>query len=84
MSLKLRFGAEVYYARTEMNLTQEQLAEVIGKSTRSIQYIEKGTFLPKTETALCLMNVLKIDPQRFEEELKLNIPDYLQEKLGIK
>ena len=76
MSLKMKFGAEVYHARNEHGLTQEQLAEAVQKSTRSIQYIEKGEWLPKQETMLRLMIVLQIEPSQFAEEVGVYVPVY--------
>lgn len=76
MSLKMKFGAEVYHARTAHGLTQEQLAETIQKSTRSIQYIERGEWLPKQETMLRLMIVLQIEPSHFAEEVGVHVPVY--------
>lgn len=84
MSLKMKFGAAVYYARTDLSLTQEELAEIIGKSPRNIQYIEKGTFLPKADTTLSLINFLNIDPKQFKDELDLFVPDHIAEKLKEK
>lgn len=84
MSLKVKFSSAVYYGRTELGLTQEDLAEIIGKSPRSIQYIEKGVFLPKADTTLSLINFLNIDPKQFEEELDLFVPDHIAQKLKEK
>lgn len=74
MSLKNAFGREAYRARIGLGFTQEQVAEAIDKSTRSIQYIEKGAWLPRSETMLQLMVVLHMDPQAFEKEVTVHVP----------
>ncbi len=82
MSLKNKFGHEIYCARIRVNLTQEQLAEAVHKSTRSIQYIEKGEWLPKSETMLKLMIVLRIDPMVFAKEVGIYVPVYSGERIS--
>ncbi len=84
MSLKNKFGAETYRARTGLGLTQEQVAEAIDKSTRSIQYIEKGAWLPKSETMLQIMIVLQIDPMVFSKEVKVRVPVYPVERAVVR
>lgn len=83
MSLKMKFGAEVYHARNQHGLTQEQLAEAVQKSTRSIQYIEKGDMLPKPETMLRLMIVLQIEPSHFAEEVGIHVSVYSRTKEAV-
>ena len=70
MSLSITFGAVVYRARTKLGLTQAQVAEAAGVSVRSIQYIEKGTFMPKSVLMLKLLIILQIDPETLKEEVK--------------
>lgn len=46
--------------RTDLGLTQEQLADLVGIARQSIISIEKGRFLPTIETALRLSAALKV------------------------
>lgn len=45
--------------RTNLGLTQEQLAELVRVARQSIIAIEKGHFLPSIETTLRLSTALK-------------------------
>jgi putative transcriptional regulator len=46
--------------RARHNLTQEQLAERVGVSRKTINTIERGIFVPSTILALKLARVLQI------------------------
>lgn len=46
--------------RTELGMTQDQLAERVGVARQSIISIEKGHFLPSIETALRLSAALNV------------------------
>lgn len=81
MSLKIKFGDAVYYARTELGLTQEELAEIVGRTPRTIQNIEYGLFLPKADAALALIHTLQLDPKDFAPDIEREIPDHLLKKL---
>jgi putative transcriptional regulator len=50
--------------RTELGMTQDQLAELVGVARQSIISIEKGHFLPSIETALRLSAVLNVPVER--------------------
>jgi putative transcriptional regulator len=45
--------------RTEMGLTQAQLAEAVGVSRQSINYIEQGTIAPSITLVLRIAAVLE-------------------------
>jgi putative transcriptional regulator len=45
--------------RSDLGLTQDQLADLVGVARQSIISIEKGRFLPTVETALRLSAALK-------------------------
>ena len=51
-------------ARAEMNLTQEELANLVGASRQTISSIEKGQFNPTAKLALILCIALD---KKFEE-----------------
>jgi putative transcriptional regulator len=56
MEIKLKNKLKV--ARAEMNLSQEQLAQMVGASRQTILAIEKEQFNPSTKLALLLSMVL--------------------------
>ena len=73
MNLKKQFSYLVYHHRTNLGMTQEYVAEMVGISTRSVQYIEKGQWVPARETMLKLMIVLQIDPCELAEEVGIDV-----------
>lgn len=56
--LKKNLGLRVNYFRVRAGLTQEELAEKIGRSQRQVSFIEVGSCFPSPETLLKLTNVL--------------------------
>jgi len=64
MSFKDYFGETVRNARTEMNLSQENLAEKIGKSTGLIGQIERGETEPSISSFRDLVLTLNLDANK--------------------
>ncbi len=56
---RIQFGANVAALRSRRNLTQEKLAEKAGVSTRYVQSIETGEYLPSLPTLARLKSVLR-------------------------
>lgn len=83
MALKLKFGMEAAQARRKLKFTQEQVAEAVGITPRSIQYIEKGAFLPKSETMLAIMIFLQMSPTLFSKEVGVDVPVPVEERETI-
>ncbi len=50
--------------RTDLGMTQEQLAELVSVARQSIISIEKGRFIPTIETALRLSSALGVPVER--------------------
>lgn len=46
-------------ARTDRELTQAELAERVGVSRQTINYIERGDYVPSVKLALLLASVLE-------------------------
>lgn len=46
--------------RARMNLTQEQLAELVGVTRKTINTIENGKFIPSTKLAIKLARVFEV------------------------
>lgn len=54
-----RVGNRLRELRTDLGMTQAQLAELVGVARVSIVAIETGRFLPTIETALLISKALK-------------------------
>lgn len=54
-------GSVIKEYRIKRNLTQEQLAELLGISPRQMQRIENGESITKISTLKKFINVLKIE-----------------------
>jgi putative transcriptional regulator len=54
-----RLGNALKEARTKQNLTQADLAALIGVSRKTINTVENGVFVPSTTLALLLAQALK-------------------------
>ena len=59
MDLKA-IGTRIKAAREAQNLTQEQLAEIIGISATHVSVIERGVKAPKLETFIEIANALNV------------------------
>jgi transcriptional regulator with XRE-family HTH domain len=58
-SARRRFGRRLQMLRSQNALTQEQLAEAVGKSTEHISFLERGERSPSFEMLFELARVLK-------------------------
>ncbi len=54
------FSEKVKSARSELGLSQKQLAELVGVSSRSIQVYERGEKMPRQSTMFRLAKALKV------------------------
>ena len=64
MDIKKQFGKNVKDARLKLKLTQEQLAEKIGISAKSLSQIELGNNFVSAENLEAICNALKIYPKK--------------------
>lgn len=60
--IKKNIGISLKEIRTAKDLTQEKLAELIGKDTGTIYRIEAGKNYPNSETLAKICNALNIQP----------------------
>jgi transcriptional regulator with XRE-family HTH domain len=67
--LKIHLGRAVLAARKRSGLTQEALAERIGRSTESVSNIERHVHLPTLETLDALGQALAMPVTEFFEDL---------------
>ena len=58
-------GHHMQQIRRSRNLTQEQVAELLGMDRVSIGYIEQGRRAPKLSTLFSLARVYDVDMQEF-------------------
>lgn len=58
--VKIKFGKQLRKFRRNKDVTQEQLAELIGVSADFISQIERGLNSPSFETLLKLSEVLEV------------------------
>ena len=63
MNIKKNFGKKIKEKRLERNLTQEQLAEKIGISPKSLSQIELGNNFVSAENLELICNALSISPK---------------------
>jgi transcriptional regulator with XRE-family HTH domain len=59
--LKRNFGRRLRYLRRSRDLTQEQLAELVGRSVNFISLVENGDTAPSFETIERLAKALNVD-----------------------
>ena len=69
-------GKRVRARRTELNWTQERLAQEIGVSTSFIGHIERGSRKASIDTLVQLANAMEISTDELLEG-SLNVPDEL-------
>lgn len=74
-TLKDSLPKEIKEKRTEMNLSQEQLAELIKKSPGLIGQYERGETFPGPDTLSDLINVLAIDLNKIASDSYNNNTD---------
>lgn len=74
MDIKKQFGKNVKDARLKLQLTQEQLAEKIGISAKSLSQIELGNNFVSAENLEAICTALEIYPKKlfdFGEDLEI-------------
>ena len=63
MDIKFLFGKKVKEYRLRLSLTQEELAEKVGISAKSLSQIELGNNFVSAETLDAICNALKVAPK---------------------
>lgn len=69
MSLNSKFSGHLYQYRSKNRLTQQQMADICGISTRQYQELEIGRSLPSLPTAIHIANALDISLDSLKDEL---------------
>ena len=84
MNIKKLFGKRIKEIRTRLYLTQEELAERIGISAKSVSQIELGNNFISAENLSAICSALKINPKvlfDFQTEEEENNFEYVVSKL---
>lgn len=71
MSFSSVLSHELYHARKELKLTQQDVADKTGISVRWYQQLEKGADMPSALTLMRLILILGIRVDVFREPLNL-------------
>ncbi len=64
-NLQKKFGKRLRYLRRDRDITQEQLAELIGRTVNFVGMLERGESSPTFETLEKLAEVLNVDVAEF-------------------
>lgn len=84
MNIKQAFGKKIKEKRLQQNLTQEQLAERVGISPKSLSQIELGNNFISAENLEQVCNALNIQPKSlfdFEQDNTEELMSYVCAKL---
>ena len=73
--LQKYLGNQIKRYRKSANLSQEQLAEIIGIATNSLSSIETGNSFMTSATMAKLLNTLNISPKELFDFPEINIED---------
>lgn len=61
MNLRFELKNKLKIARASRNLTQAELADMVGVSRQTVISIEKGDYIPSSLLALTIAKVLEVD-----------------------
>lgn len=75
LSLKQRVGLRVKEARVARGLTQEALADLVGRTVEAVSNIERGRTFPTIETLEQLGRHLDVPIQQFFEDVEQKVSD---------
>jgi transcriptional regulator with XRE-family HTH domain len=80
-AVRLQFAEHLRAIRKERNLTQEELAEMIGKSTEHISFLERGERSPSFEVIIDLAQALNTPVSTLMSLTVVNIETTTQQRL---
>jgi len=83
MKLTKKFGKRLKEIRKRKNISQEELAELIGMEPNNISKLESGEHLPKKENLEKLCDVLEIEPKELFDFGHLKSKNELIEELIV-
>ena len=75
-SYSIKIGKRIKFAREKMEITQEQLSNLVGLSKNYISAIERGVKTPQLKTLIDIINILHLSPDiLFQDVIEFDI-DY--------
>ncbi len=84
----VKFGERLKSARTSKHLSQQALADIIGKSLNTVGLYERGLRQPSLETLCLLADTLDVSCDyllaRTEAKKTANLPDADDENLAVR
>ena len=84
----VKFGERLKSARTSKHLSQQALADIIGKSLNTVGLYERGLRQPSLETLCLLADTLDVSCDyllaRTEVKKTANLPDAADENLAVR
>jgi len=69
MTFRHHFSKDIYQARKQLGLTQQQVSEKMNMSLRGYQKIEKGEVRPTTEHFIRLVLIFHIQVEDYREDV---------------
>lgn len=79
--LIVEIGKRIQKYRTEKNLTQEQVAEIVGISQKHLSRIEKGYHNPRFDMIINIAKALDIPTDALAKDLSNNDVDFFLENI---
>ena len=78
---KVFIAKKIKFARKNVKMTQEELAEKIGISAKQLSRIEMATYIPSLPTFLKIVNELNLDLKEFGINETREVSDIRKEAL---
>jgi transcriptional regulator with XRE-family HTH domain len=79
-----KLGKRIKLAREKKNLTQEQLAEIVGVSNNYISNIERKYSKPSLETLIKICNALEVTPDYVLLDSIYTSKEYIKDEIAEK
>ena len=80
----VKFGERLKAARTAKHMSQQALADVIGKSLNTVGLYERGLRQPSLETLCLLADTLEVSSAKWQSRNAVVLGDYLLARTDIK
>ncbi len=80
----MSFGKRLREGRKIKNVSQQELAHMLGISINSVANYERGTSFPKEDYLYKIINILGMDPNYlFQDEMRADAGNWVEERLLI-
>jgi len=81
---QIAIGARIKAAQDRVNLTQEQLAEIIDISPTHMSVIERGVKTPKLDTFVRIANALGVSTDALLQDVVVPVNDSIMAELSAR